>query len=234
MTDTATATAPGPSSEAKRHVLIGCTGSVASIKVPLLVEQLLKTNKVEVAVVATENALHFFNPTAVLAGEARLYRDTHEWQAWSKIQDPVLHIELRRWADILVIAPLDANTLAKIAGGLCDNLLTCIVRAWDLKRPLLFCPAMNTHMWEHPITAKHIETLLGYGYREVKCVEKTLACGDKGYGAMAEVPTIVNAVLEALEQCPVGTSKGLPDHPGDQAGPSSPKKKMKHSDESTS
>ncbi|XP_072051038.1 phosphopantothenoylcysteine decarboxylase-like isoform X3 [Amphiura filiformis] len=199
MTDTATATAPGPSSEAKRHVLIGCTGSVASIKVPLLVEQLLKTNK-----------------------------------AWSKIQDPVLHIELRRWADILVIAPLDANTLAKIAGGLCDNLLTCIVRAWDLKRPLLFCPAMNTHMWEHPITAKHIETLLGYGYKEVKCVEKTLACGDKGYGAMAEVPTIVNAVLEALEQCPVGTSKGLPDHPGDQAGPSSPKKKMKHSDESTS
>jgi phosphopantothenoylcysteine decarboxylase len=60
-----------------------------------------------------------------------------DWRQWRKVGDEVLHIELRRWADALVIAPLSANSLAKLAGGMCDNLLTCIVRAWDFNRPLL-------------------------------------------------------------------------------------------------
>ncbi|XP_072881867.1 phosphopantothenoylcysteine decarboxylase isoform X4 [Hemitrygon akajei] len=119
---------------------------------------------------------------------------------WKQRTDPVLHIELRRWADLLVIAPLDANTLGKIANGICDNLLTCVVRAWDLKRPLLFCPAMNTAMWEHPITATQIQTLKGFGYIEVPCIVKKLLCGDEGYGAMAEISTIVEKVQEYLEQ----------------------------------
>lgn len=63
--------------------------------------------------------------------------DEAEWHEWSKVGDPVMHIELRRWADVLVIAPLSANSLAKLANGLCDNLVTCIARAWDFKRPLL-------------------------------------------------------------------------------------------------
>ncbi|XP_072881866.1 phosphopantothenoylcysteine decarboxylase isoform X3 [Hemitrygon akajei] len=121
-------------------------------------------------------------------------------QMWKQRTDPVLHIELRRWADLLVIAPLDANTLGKIANGICDNLLTCVVRAWDLKRPLLFCPAMNTAMWEHPITATQIQTLKGFGYIEVPCIVKKLLCGDEGYGAMAEISTIVEKVQEYLEQ----------------------------------
>ncbi|XP_059802159.1 phosphopantothenoylcysteine decarboxylase isoform X3 [Hypanus sabinus] len=121
-------------------------------------------------------------------------------QIWKQRTDPVLHIELRRWADLLVIAPLDANTLGKIANGICDNLLTCVVRAWDLKRPLLFCPAMNTAMWEHPITATQIQTLKGFGYIEVPCIVKKLLCGDEGYGAMAEISTIVEKVQEYLEQ----------------------------------
>uniref|UniRef100_A0A0B6ZDI2 Flavoprotein domain-containing protein n=1 Tax=Arion vulgaris TaxID=1028688 RepID=A0A0B6ZDI2_9EUPU len=72
--------------------------------------------------------------------------DTDEWEAWSSIQDPVLHIELRKWADIMLIAPLDANTLAKIATGLCDNLLTCVARAWDPQRALLFAPAEHFYV----------------------------------------------------------------------------------------
>ncbi|XP_033634102.1 phosphopantothenoylcysteine decarboxylase-like, partial [Asterias rubens] len=119
-------------------------------------------------------------------------------QAWKTREDPVLHIELRRQADLLVIAPLDANTLAKVANGICDSLLTCIVRAWDSAKPLLICPAMNTHMWDHPITAGQIDTLRAFGYQEVPCIEKTLACGDTGKGAMAEVSTIVQEVLKAL------------------------------------
>ena len=85
--------------------------------------------------------------------------DSDEWNLWEKRGDPVVHIKLRDWADLLLLAPLDANTLAKLAQGLCDNLLTCVIRAWDLKKPLIFCPAMNTHMYSHPFTQQHITIL---------------------------------------------------------------------------
>ena len=68
-----------------------------------------------------------------------LQGDEEEWHQWQKKGDPVLHIELRKWADLLVVAPLSANTLAKLALGLCDNCLTSVVRAWDWSKPLLVC-----------------------------------------------------------------------------------------------
>ncbi|XP_030622086.1 phosphopantothenoylcysteine decarboxylase isoform X2 [Chanos chanos] len=126
---------------------------------------------------------------------------------WTKRSDPVLHIELRRWADLLVIAPLDANTLGKIASGICDNLLTCVVRAWDTSRPLLFCPAMNTAMWQHPITAQQVSTLKGFGYVEIPCIAKKLVCGDEGKGAMAEVSTIVDTVKQHLQRSPLPSER---------------------------
>ncbi|XP_068459484.1 phosphopantothenoylcysteine decarboxylase isoform X2 [Clinocottus analis] len=135
-------------------VLVGVTGSVAALKLPLLVSQLLQIPGVDVRVVTTEHAKHFYNSAEV---SVKLYSDKDEWELWTQRTDPVLHIELRRWADLLVIAPLDANTLGKIANGICDNLLTCVVRAWDTSRPLLFCPAMNTAMWKHPITAQQVK-----------------------------------------------------------------------------
>ena len=181
----------------KKNILLGCTGSVASIKIPELVTSLKQNGAFNVQVVTTEHAKHFFDLTLV---DAKVYTDADEWRAWTQRSDPVLHIELRRWADALVIAPLDANTLAKMAQGLCDNLLTCVVRAWDVQRPLLYAPAMNTLMWEHPLTAKHIEVLNGFGYRYIPAVEKTLMCGDKGMGAMASVQTIVQTVIAALEE----------------------------------
>lgn len=156
----------------------------------------MKTATLKVKVVATAKSLHFFDRNELCGTEVLL--DEQEWSSWKKISDPVLHIELRRWADLMVIAPLDANTLAKIAGGICDNLVTCIIRAWDMKKPLLFCPAMNTFMWEHPLTARHISALKELGYCEVPCVKKKLACGDVGFGGMAEVGTIVSAVLDVL------------------------------------
>lgn len=78
--------------------------------------------------------------------------------------------------------------------GLCDNLLTCAVRAWDLAKPLLFCPAMNTKMYEHPSTSEHVGKLLSWGYHLIPVTEKVLVCGDKGVGAMAEICTIVDHV----------------------------------------
>ncbi|KAG7245381.1 hypothetical protein INR49_010831 [Caranx melampygus] len=119
---------------------------------------------------------------------------------WTQRSDPVLHIELRRWADLFVIAPLDANTLGKIASGICDNLLTSVVRAWDTSRPLLFCPAMNTAMWQHPITAEQVSKLKEFGYVEIPCIAKVLVCGDEGKGAMAEVSTIVSVVRQYLQK----------------------------------
>ncbi|XP_053127706.1 phosphopantothenoylcysteine decarboxylase isoform X1 [Hemicordylus capensis] len=189
---------PQPASTQKStRILIGVTGSVAALKLPLLISELLKIPSLEVQVVTTEHAKHFYNPHEI---PVTLYSDTDEWELWKGRTDPVLHIELRRWADIMVVAPLDANTLAKIANGLCDNLLTCIIRAWDLSKPLLFCPAMNTAMWEHPITVRQVEQLKGFGYVEVPCIVKKLVCGDEGRGAMAEVPTIVERVKSILSE----------------------------------
>ena len=91
-------------------------------------------------------------------GWRALYLDEDEW-AYSEVGDPVLHIELRKWADAMVIAPTSANTLSRLAHGLCDNLVTCIARAWDPTLPLIVCPAMNTHMWDHPLTETHLRTL---------------------------------------------------------------------------
>ncbi|KAL0968883.1 hypothetical protein UPYG_G00273140 [Umbra pygmaea] len=179
-------------------VLVGVTGSVAALKLPLLVSKLLEIPGVEVRVVSTEHARHFYKPADM--DPVTVYTDTDEWQLWGQRSDPVLHIELRRWADLLVLAPLDANTLGKIASGICDNLLTCVVRAWDPGRPLLFCPAMNTAMWHHPITCRQVDVLKGFGYVEIPCITKTLVCGDQGKGAMAEVSTIVDIVKQYVQK----------------------------------
>src|SRR5262249_58188629 len=83
--------------------------------------------------------------------------DEDEWPGARYARgDDVLHIELRKWADLLLIAPVDANTLAKLAGGLADNCLTCVYRAWDPARPVILAPAMNTLMWAHRLTAQHL------------------------------------------------------------------------------
>ncbi|XP_039094078.1 phosphopantothenoylcysteine decarboxylase isoform X9 [Hyaena hyaena] len=76
--------------------------------------------------------------------------------------------------------------------------ITCVIRAWDCRKPLLFCPAMNTAMWKHPITAQQVGLLKAFGYVEIPCVAKKLVCGDEGLGAMAEVGTIVDKVKEVL------------------------------------
>lgn len=181
------------------NVLVGLTGSVAALKAPLLVTQLLEIPGVDVRVVTTDHATHFYDISEV---PVCVYRDKDEWEMWTKRSDPVLHIELRRWADLLVIAPLDANTLGKIASGICDNLLTCVVRAWDSSRPLLFCPAMNTAMWKHPVTAQQVATLKGFGYVEIPCIAKKLVCGEEGKGAMAEVSTIVETIKQHIQNRP--------------------------------
>jgi len=216
------------------NVLLGVTGSVAAVRVPVLYGR-LKERGHSVKVVATQASLYFFDPASLdPADPLRPERnrdvvilDEDEWPGRGEGQlyrlgDPVTHIELRRWADLFAIAPLDANTLAKLACGLADNCLTCVWRAWDPGQPVVLAPAMNTLMWEHPLTGRHLRQLAvdasaGTIPPEVdldgvlawinrKCprlrvvppVSKRLACGDVGVGGLAEVGDIVAAVEGSL------------------------------------
>jgi phosphopantothenoylcysteine decarboxylase len=205
------------------NILLGVTGSVAALKTPLLYETLWCPGHV-VKVVATQASLYFFDP-AEIPREA-LILDEDEWpgrnegRRWQRDEE-VLHIQLRRWADLLLIAPLDANTLAKLANGLADNCLTCVWRAWEPARPVLLAPAMNTLMWQHPATARHLrqiaadmgalppeglalEALLDWinGHCPrlyiVEPDSRRLACGDVGVGAMAAVESIAEQVRSLL------------------------------------
>jgi phosphopantothenoylcysteine decarboxylase len=185
------------------NVLLGVTGSVAAIYTPQLFGDLRQAGHA-VKIVATKSAVYFFDaaviePTAEgLRNKDVVILDEDEWPN-ERYQrgDPVLHIELRRWADVLLIAPCDANTLAKLALGLTDNCLTCVYRAWDPLRPVILAPAMNTLMWEHPATARHLAQIsadLRGALRVVPPVSKKLACEDVGVGAMAGREEII-AVL---------------------------------------
>lgn len=95
---------------------------------------------------------------------------------------------------------MDANTLAKMANGLCDNTLTSVLRCWNFantSKRLIVCPAMNTAMWEHPVTKKHLDEIAEFGrIIVVPPVTKTLICGDIGMGAMAEVDIILQQLAE--------------------------------------
>lgn len=199
------------------NLLIGVTGSVAAIKLPLLIKQFknqfkdqIKDKNLEIRIVVTENSLNFFDLNDLSEANVELYRDKHEWQNWKQIGDPILHIDLRNWADLLLISPLDANTLAKLANGLCDNLLTCIVRAWDIKNKAIFyAPAMNTFMYEHPLTGEHLNKLNELGYIEIPVICKKLACGDTGefdfkemrfYGLILEICNYLTTGKGAMEE----------------------------------
>jgi phosphopantothenoylcysteine decarboxylase len=183
-------------------VLLGVTGSVAAIYTTELFGELSAVGY-DVKVVATAASLYFFDPARLAPVESGrrnpdvVILDADEWpRERYERGDPVLHIELRRWADLLLIAPLDANTLAKLALGITDNTLTCVYRAWDCSRPIVLAPAMNTLMWEHPATARHlhqVEKDIGKRLRVVPPVTKQLACDDVGLGAMASREAILEA-----------------------------------------
>ena len=213
----------------KFHLLLSASGSVATIKLPSIVTALQAHPNLSIRIILTASAAHFLagqSPEQPSLAELRaqpnvdgIHLDEDEWAApWIR-GAKILHIELRRWADLLVVAPLSANTLAKMVAGLCDNLLLSTMRAWDVsgelsprrevRRPdgsvwrpsvrrIVVAPAMNTAMWRHPLTARQVRTLeeewgvQGGGWVQVlRPVEKELACGDTGSGAMRDWREVV-------------------------------------------
>lgn len=182
------------------HVVLILTGSVASIKAPLIVSELLNHQNVKVEVVATKAAFTFFDAEEIRRVGSRVWRDEDEWVEGYKVGDPILHIELRRWADIVLVAPCSANTLSKIAHGACDNLATSLLRALAPTTPTYIFPAMNTLMYEHPLTGEHLRVIEEViEYKVVGPIGKKLACGDIGIGAMTEWKDIVQIVVDRFE-----------------------------------
>uniref|UniRef100_A0A7S4KQ59 Flavoprotein domain-containing protein n=1 Tax=Paramoeba aestuarina TaxID=180227 RepID=A0A7S4KQ59_9EUKA len=127
-----------------------------------------------------------------------LYADNDELLLWRR-DKKVLHILLKSWADMLLISPLDANTLAKIVSGIADNLLTCVVRAWQVRiKPLLVATAMNSDMYNHPITGEQLDKLTTTFFaHHIPPTAKILACGEFGIGAMASLEEIFKHVVIA-------------------------------------
>lgn len=194
-------------------LLLGITGSVAAIKTPKLVRALatsLTTEPGQLHIIATKRSFRFWKPDDVAAQFAEranaaawtphIWRDGDEWPTTQYARgQKIPHIELATWADILVIAPLTANSLAQLAAGMCHNLLASTLRAWHRDRPIVVAPAMNTQMWTHPATAEHLATLQRWypKFTVIDPVKKQLACGVFDVGGMADVETIVRAVAAA-------------------------------------
>ncbi len=168
------------------NVLLGVTGGVAAYKAVDLASKLTAPGAL-VDTVMTENACKFILPKSFEAVTGRaVYTSMWEMNAGFQIS----HISLADIADIVVVAPATANIIAKVAGGICDDLLsTTLCACWQKK--VLFAPAMNEKMWTNPAVGQNVEKLRQMGFEIIGPGQGRLACGSKGVGRMAEVADIM-------------------------------------------
>ncbi len=177
-----------------KHILIGMTGSIAAFKICSLVSSLTKKGY-DVRVIETKHAAAFVGPLS-LAALSRHEVILDEFNGTHQEQIP--HIDLAKWADVFLIAPADANFLAKAACGIADDLLTSCVLACTC--PILCAPAMNVHMFENPATQQNLKTLQARGWHIIDPEYGYLACQDSGKGRMAEPSTLEEVVLNVLNK----------------------------------
>ena len=166
-----------------KKILIAVTGSIAAYKSILLVRLLVKQGA-EVKLVLTKAATDFVSPLVLstLSKNAVLH-DLSDGDTWAN------HVILGRWADVMLVAPLSCNTLAKMANGLCDNLLTAVYLSATC--PVIAAPAMDEDMWYHPSTQKNLQTIQQYGNLVIPVNNGELASGLIGPGRMAEPEEII-------------------------------------------
>ena len=174
-----------------KHILLGICGGIAAYKTPNLVRE-LRAAGAEVEVVMSRNAHRFVSPLSLQAVSGRPVRQ----DPWDPAAEAAMgHIELARWADQIIIAPASANTLAKLAHGQADDLLTTVCLASTA--PIFVAPAMNQAMYRHPATQANLERLAGYGYAQLGPASGEQACGDEGPGRMLEPAEIVAELKQA-------------------------------------
>lgn len=173
-----------------KKILIGISGSIAAYKTILLVRLLIKQGA-EVKVIMTPAAADFVSPLVLeTLSKNKVISDLADGSQWSN------HVMLGRWADLFVIAPASCNTLAKMANGLCDNLLLAVYLSATC--PVLIAPAMDEDMWRHPSTQKNIQLLSGYGNHLMTVTHGELASGLIGEGRMAEPEQILVHLMETF------------------------------------
>jgi phosphopantothenoylcysteine decarboxylase/phosphopantothenate--cysteine ligase len=175
---------------AGKHVILGVTGGIAAYKSPDLVRR-LRDAGAEVRVVMTPSATRLVAPTVFQAVSGQPVR-ADLWDA--EAEAAMGHIELARWADLVVVAPATAHLMALLAAGSAGNLLTTLCLATDA--PVMLAPAMNQAMWRHPATQANRATLEARGVRFIGPASGSQACGDVGPGRMVE-PTEIAARLDA-------------------------------------
>ncbi|MGB1242667.1 MAG: bifunctional phosphopantothenoylcysteine decarboxylase/phosphopantothenate--cysteine ligase CoaBC [Chitinophagales bacterium] len=185
-----------------KKILLGISGSIAAYKSAMLTRYFIKKGA-EVKVIMTQAATNFISPLTF----STLSKHPVTTQFFSK-QEAVWnnHVELGLWADILLIAPASANTLAKMANGICDNVL--LATYLSAKCPVFFAPAMDLDMWLHPATQNNIELLKTYGNHLISVEHGELASGLVGKGRLAEPENIVAQLEEYLFQTRVQKLKG--------------------------
>ncbi|MBP8304189.1 MAG: phosphopantothenoylcysteine decarboxylase [Phycisphaerae bacterium] len=173
------------------NILLGVTGGVAAYKAVDLASRLTAAGAA-VRTIMTESACQLVGPKSL---EAVTHQPVYVG-LWAAAQDhDIEHIRLAEWADLVVVAPATANCLAKIAGGICDDLLsTVLCVCW--RKPVLLAPAMNTQMWSNPIVQRNVRTLTDLGLHLVGPESGRLACGQTGIGRMAEPEQILQAIQD--------------------------------------
>jgi len=166
-----------------KKILIGITGSIAAYKIPFLVRLLVRAGA-EVKIIMTAASLNFVAPlTLSTLSKNDVLTGLSDNNTWAN------HVMLGRWADLFLIAPLSCNTLAKMANGLCDNLLTAVYLSCAC--PVIVVPAMDEDMWHHPSIKRNIELIETYGNQVIPVDSGDLASGLKGEGRMAEPEAII-------------------------------------------
>ncbi|SFD12805.1 phosphopantothenoylcysteine decarboxylase / phosphopantothenate--cysteine ligase [Chitinophaga sp. CF118] len=166
-----------------KKILLGVSGSIAAYKAATLVRLLVKEGA-DVKVIMTQAACDFITPlTLATLSKNEVSVTISDNQSWNN------HVILGRWADVMLIAPASANTIAKMANGFCDNLLLAVYLSATC--PVLFAPAMDEDMWHHTATRHNIEKLLSYGHQQLPVEKGELASGLFGEGRMAEPADIV-------------------------------------------
>ncbi|HEY4037293.1 MAG TPA: bifunctional phosphopantothenoylcysteine decarboxylase/phosphopantothenate--cysteine ligase CoaBC, partial [Burkholderiaceae bacterium] len=179
-----------------RKILLGITGGVAAYKACDLARR-LQDQGAQVQAILTRGALHFVTPMMLQALTGR----PAYVELWDERLDQAMgHIVLSRDADALLVAPATANFIAKLAQGLCDDLLTSVAVARPRERcQLLVAPAMNVEMWQHPATQRNVRTIEGDGAKILGPASGDQACGEVGSGRLLEPLEIVEEVIAAFQ-----------------------------------
>ena len=173
-----------------KNILVGVTGGIAAFKSASIVS-LLKKKGYNVKVVMTENATNIIGPlTLETLSKNRVYVDMWDKNPHYEVE----HISLADWADIILIAPATYNIIGKVANGIADDMLSTILSAVSLRKPVFFALAMNVNMYENPILNENIDKLKTYGYRFIDTNEGLLACNYEAKGRMKEPEEIVDII----------------------------------------